>query len=474
MSDTPQGDGWWQASDGKFYPPEQHPGAAPPPPTPDPTTQPTQVQPAVTPPDPAATGPGTPTSGAPVDGAPVDPTLADADEDEEAEGNGKRNAIIAIVLLVIAALIAAWFIWGGDDSDDDDVSTEQTEDSEEDIGDATGELVDDGPIEFDTVYNDRLEDTRTEARYTLDAPDGAIMTLTVSNDEASTRGVFAVMEFEGSRFLDMRTQPGATESDVVAIARNEGGEFDLIFTEGPASYTFEVSLELQDDAGDGDAGADFDNASAIDAGQEVSGQLIGTDTTDHFTVDLQPGTRLTLQAAVSRESDRAAFFVVELEGTRLLSERVQPGADTDLALLLSAEDEGIIEVIVTEGPSKYTFTADFDSTSEGGEDGDAPEDLANARTIDPADPLEGRIGDRDGGDYFLFDAPAASVNLTMSVDATSDRAAAVTLEDASGSRVAFLRVEPGASASEVAEVEAGTTLRLIVTEGRADYSITIG
>lgn len=27
MSDTPQGPGWWQASDGRFYPPQQHPNA---------------------------------------------------------------------------------------------------------------------------------------------------------------------------------------------------------------------------------------------------------------------------------------------------------------------------------------------------------------------------------------------------------------------------------------------------------------
>lgn len=32
MSDTSQGPGWWQASDGKWYPPEQAPAAAPPPP----------------------------------------------------------------------------------------------------------------------------------------------------------------------------------------------------------------------------------------------------------------------------------------------------------------------------------------------------------------------------------------------------------------------------------------------------------
>jgi hypothetical protein len=29
MSDTPQGPGWWQASDDRWYPPESHPGANP-------------------------------------------------------------------------------------------------------------------------------------------------------------------------------------------------------------------------------------------------------------------------------------------------------------------------------------------------------------------------------------------------------------------------------------------------------------
>ena len=36
MSDTSQGDGWWQASDGKFYAPEAHPDYKPPPPPPPP------------------------------------------------------------------------------------------------------------------------------------------------------------------------------------------------------------------------------------------------------------------------------------------------------------------------------------------------------------------------------------------------------------------------------------------------------
>lgn len=39
MSEVSQGPGWWQASDGRWYPPEQHP-AAPPPAAPPPTAPP--------------------------------------------------------------------------------------------------------------------------------------------------------------------------------------------------------------------------------------------------------------------------------------------------------------------------------------------------------------------------------------------------------------------------------------------------
>jgi hypothetical protein len=53
VSDTPQGDGWWQASDGKFYPPEQHPHRQP---APAPVYQPPTYQPpAFQQPQPAAT-----------------------------------------------------------------------------------------------------------------------------------------------------------------------------------------------------------------------------------------------------------------------------------------------------------------------------------------------------------------------------------------------------------------------------------
>jgi len=66
MSDAPQGEGWWQASDRRWYPPESMP-ATPPPATPPPSTPP----PGAPPPSYGSAVPGQPPNyGAPAGGQP--------------------------------------------------------------------------------------------------------------------------------------------------------------------------------------------------------------------------------------------------------------------------------------------------------------------------------------------------------------------------------------------------------------------
>lgn len=446
MSDQPQGEGWWQASDGRWYPPEQRP------PMPDAGVSQTPAG------DPGAGAAGT------------DPQ---APEDEQKSGKGKVIALVVVVLLLIGAGVGAFVLLGGDD-DGDEVATESDE-RDTDIGDATGELTDDGPIEFDTEYTDRLEADRTEARYTLDAPDGAIMTLDVANVAESEGAVFVTFESEGEQFAAYRVQPGAEEAETIILDDTGGSTFDLIFTEGPAEFTFEVGLEIQDDAGGGgDAGAEFASAFGIEAGQEVAAMLGGEDDTDHFTVEVEPGTELTVDTAVDRSSESAVFMTVMLDGDSLFAERVQPGAEAELSMLLADTDEGTLEIIATEGPADYTFTVGFGEQSEGGEDGDAPGELSGARSIEISSALEGNVGDRDDADYFTFTAPGPTFSVTGAAASSSDSNYALTLEDASGGRVAFFRVEPGAENTETVEVEAGSEVRLIVEEGPASYTITIG
>ena len=66
------------------------------------------------------------------------------------------------------------------------------------------------------------------------------------------------------------------------------------------------------------------------------------------------------------------------------------------------------------------------------------------------------------------------MTVTATADPGNERGVAVTLEDDSGSRLAFSRAQPGSEASETVEVAAGSEVRMIVSEGPGSYSITIG
>lgn len=71
MSDTPQGEGWWLASDGKWYPPETAPGYQQPPPAPGAPLGPGAPIPPRAPGAPGTATGGFPGAGYPTGGSPA-------------------------------------------------------------------------------------------------------------------------------------------------------------------------------------------------------------------------------------------------------------------------------------------------------------------------------------------------------------------------------------------------------------------
>ncbi len=116
MSDTPQGQGWWQASDGKWYPPEQRPGpvtppAAPPPAGPPPATPPSMGPP----PGPSPQVPG-PVPGAGAGGGDKSATPSEAFNYGWLKFQQNIGDILIIVVIAVVGLIlvtvAFWFLSG--------------------------------------------------------------------------------------------------------------------------------------------------------------------------------------------------------------------------------------------------------------------------------------------------------------------------------------------------------------------------
>ena len=69
--------------------------------------------------------------------------------------------------------------------------------------------------------------------------------------------------------------------------------------------------------------------------------------------------------------------------------------------------------------------------------------------------------------------PSDEFTLTVEVTPRSAQQLGVDVLGPDGTRIEFFRVEPGAGGSVTIEGNAGDTFRLIMTESRATYSVTI-
>ncbi len=337
----------------------------------------------------------------------------------------------------------------------------------------TRELTMAGDIDVNTRVQGEVGSAQAELIYTFEAPAGARLEIQASNDRASVAGFSVELLSAGRHLTFFRVSPGGSESVPLTLSHEDGGEYELIIGEGPASFDFVVQASPQNDAGQGrDAGADFATALEIESGQTVAGHLGGLDGADSYVLDLVDAPLMRLTTTAERGSQQGVAFDLQILGERLDFFRVSPAAQETIEILFG-DDDDLLEFYVTEGPVDYGFTAELIPQRDGGQNGDAPSELAEARVLGVIDSFLGQVGDRDTSDYYLFEAPADAFTLTVDVTARSTARLGVDLLGPDGVRIEFFRVQPGASNSIEVEGVEGETYRLILTEGRADYEVTI-
>ncbi len=336
------------------------------------------------------------------------------------------------------------------------------------------ELTPAGPIKAGEVYKAQVSQANPQARYTIDVPDGAVIALRVANSRGSKAGVYVEITAGGERLEALRVAPNAEEEREYVRSSEDGGEYELMFTEGPASFEFEVGVEVQDDAGQSkDAGDDAAGALEVAAGTEVTGRIGGRDQMDRYTVKLQAGSELRITSQTDRTATAGAYFLVQIAGSNITSKRVGPGGNEEFTVLLGPDDDDLLDILVSEGPALYSFTVELAPQRDGGQAGDAGNALAQPRVLSSLSDLAGTIGGRDVTDYYVFTAPAAELQLTVNIAATSGGAPYFLVQGPDGGNVASERVAPGASQSIPFKALAGQQYRIIVSEGPASYVFSV-
>ena len=331
-----------------------------------------------------------------------------------------------------------------------------------------------GVIEVNRPISSDISRDVTELIFEFDAAPGAMLQLAVTNDRASVGTIAVELRRAGTSLDFFRVPAGGSDSVDLTLDHESGGRYEVVITEGPAAFEFVIGSQIQDDAGQGrDAGADFADALQIASGSQVVGHLAGLDKADAYVLELQDAPALIMTARADRNSGRPAFQLESL-GESIEFFRVNPADENTYELLLGPDDDGLLEVYVTEGPANYEFVVELVPQDDAASGGDAPAELADALQVDSADEIAGEVGQRDEGDFYLFTAPSDDFTLFVDVAPDADSRVAIDVLDPDGIRVDFFRVEPGATGSvTVNEPDtAGQTYRLIFTEGRGTYSVS--
>jgi len=257
-----------------------------------------------------------------------------------------------------------------------------------------------GLVDVNSTISAEISRDDNELIFEFDASPGAMLQLNVANDRASVGTIAIELRREGVLFEFFRVPAGGSESADITLDQESGGRYEVVVAGGPAAFDFAISSEIQDDAGQGrDAGTDFADALEIESGSQVAGHLASLDVADTYVVDLQGAPALVMTARADRDSGRAAFEL-GIVGESITFFRVNPADEVVYERLFGPDDDGLLEIYVTEAPANYEFVIELVAQDDGGSGGDAPAELADALRVDADGEISGEVGHRDEADYY--------------------------------------------------------------------------
>lgn len=348
------------------------------------------------------------------------------------------------------------------------------------IGDAGSNSADPTSIEQGAELAGLLGDEDTEDWYVIPLEGGDIVAVTVDVPAADGSGsIFGDVVYNGNQVASFSVDEGGEETVEQIFAQDQTGEAYLRVS-GLGGYGFTVEVLRQTDGGSqGDAGGDLGSAKEADFG-EISGILGGDDVQDYFVLTLPKDAVLTGEFA--SDVDAVGELRIELvyNGANFATISLNPGQTEDLTFAqVNAEGESLFLRVASAG-GEYTMNLDAATQPDGGDGvGDAPDDAALAKEVEPEGTFDGILnntGSIDPSDYYQFTAKeTGTLPIEVSVDAEVGADVRIRIRYDGNKKVADFTVGQGGSTMESIDVVEGTTYVMeFVTPVQALYTVTFG
>ena len=262
--------------------------------------------------------------------------------------------------------------------------------------------------------------------YKLAFGKGAVVVAILTVDAGSPEPATLTMYDESQTFLKEMQTPVGKSGTLRYVFSCAGGTGAFLKISGNSSVTLSALSTPQNDGGTGgDAGQDFDTATAVKPGT-LNGILGDADGNDYFVVDL-PKTggvlNVTVQTSdnvVATVYDNSRNFIAEVAAQK--TDKAPAGLQHILAT-----DQGGQWIVRLNGSGEYTATVAFGGQNDANSGKDAGDSFDAATSVKPGS-YNGLLGGADGNDYYLIDLPKGGGSLSVTVK-TTDGNVGVTLYD---------------------------------------------
>ncbi len=266
------------------------------------------------------------------------------------------------------------------------------------------------------IYDDVLADGQPNW-YRFEVAPGQIvgLTLTPGEDVSECLGFLlldsAQLQIGGEGGLC----PGKTGSSTTIMNNGSGGRHYVSLL-GQGSYSFELSLQNQNDGNSGgDAGDGFNQATPAQLGTVVTGQIGDYDEEDWYRLEVPPGYVLPLALTAGEDviDDALAIRLWDADQQEVEFKDVIYAGQAESFTKVMNNSTGGTYYVTIYGQGSYTLDIGGQSQNDGNSGGDAGDEFQQATPVQLGSVVSGQIGDYDQEDWYVVEVPQGH-NLSVS------------------------------------------------------------